>query len=174
MKKAAGPARPQRTKEHVNASKSHNFIEKFFIDKGHVVDRPGADYGYDVLVTTFDARGYAESGDIRLQLKAGDRFDYVGKGAFISYKVEMKHCNLWVEEVMPVFLVLYDATQHRAYWVDIQEYFSDPTKRPKPNADSVKIRVPVANVFTDATVDHARGRKAAILVSVKRMVAHHG
>jgi hypothetical protein len=53
VKAAAGPARPQRTKEHINADKSNNYIEKFFIDKGHTVERPGADYGYDVLVNTY-------------------------------------------------------------------------------------------------------------------------
>ena len=61
-KAAAGSERPRRTREHINASKSHNYIEKFFVDKGHTVDRPGADYGYDVLVNTYDAEGYAESG----------------------------------------------------------------------------------------------------------------
>jgi hypothetical protein len=166
--------RPRRTREHINASRSHNYIEKFFIDKGHTVDRPGADYGYDVLVNTYDEEGYAESGDIRIQLKASEEFEYVEKGSFISYKISIKHYNLWAAEVMPVFLVLYDATRHRASWVYIQEYFSDPTKRPRANAKSLKIRIPVDNVFTDATVDYARDRKAAILDSLRGKITHHG
>jgi hypothetical protein len=173
-KAAAGPERPRRTKEHINASKSHNYIEKFFIDKGHTVDRPGADYGYDVLVNTYDAEGYAESGEIRIQLKASDEFEYVAKGSSISYKISIKHYNLWTAEVMPVFLILYDATRHQAFWVYIQEYFSDPTKKPKANAKSLKIRVPVVNVFNDSTVDYARDRKAAILASLEGKVTHHG
>ena len=39
-KAKAAPERPQRTQEHIIASQSHNYIEKFFIDKGHTVDRP--------------------------------------------------------------------------------------------------------------------------------------
>src|SRR5262249_23660813 len=112
-KKKIGSQRPRRTKEHINASKSHNYIEKFFIDKGHTVERPGADYGYDVLVNTYDAHGYAESGEIRIQLKASDEFEYTAKASFISYKIAIKHYNLWTVEVMPVFLILYDATNHR-------------------------------------------------------------
>ncbi len=173
-KAAAGPERPQRTKEHINASKSHNYIEKFFIDKGHTVDRPGADYGYDVLVNTYDAEGYAESGEIRIQLKASDEFEYIKKDSFISYKVSIKHIRLWKDEVMPVFLVLYDATKQRAFWAYIQDYFDDPKMKPKLKAKSLKIRVPVANVFTDATVDYAHDRKAAILASLKGKVTHHG
>jgi hypothetical protein len=45
--------RPRRTREHVIASQSHNYIEKFFIDKGHTVARPPDDYGTDVMVNTF-------------------------------------------------------------------------------------------------------------------------
>jgi hypothetical protein len=67
------PQRPRRTRKHVIASQSYNYIEKFFIDKGHTVDRPGEDYGYDLIIRTFDERGYAESGDIRIQVKGCDR-----------------------------------------------------------------------------------------------------
>ncbi len=168
----ADKLRPQRTKEHINESKSYNFIEKFFIDKGHVIARSGADYGYDMFVTTFDAQGYAESGDIRIQLKASDDFDYVKKGSFVSYNISMKHYNLWTGEIMPVFLILYGATQNRAFWVDIAEYFSDPKNQPGADTKSVNIRVPVANVFTEATVDRARSLKSAIIARRKGYIAH--
>jgi hypothetical protein len=166
--------RPQRTKDHINASKSHNYIEKFFIDKGHVVDRPGEDYGYDVVVTTFDIHGYAEGGEIRIQLKASDEFEYVIKGQFISYEISIKHYNLWMAETMPVFLILYDANQHRAFWIYFQGHFSDPEKKPEPTAKSLRVRVPVANLFVDATVDYAQGRKTAINDTLRGLIAHHG
>ena len=50
-------------------------MEKFFIDKGHTVDFV-ADYGTDGVVNTFDENGFAEGGDIRLQLKASDNLRY--------------------------------------------------------------------------------------------------
>lgn len=168
-----GVARPQRTKEHINASKSHNCIEKFFIDKGHVVERPGEDYGYDVVVTTFDAQGYAESGDIRIQLKSSEEFDRLPTKLYISYQIKIQRYNLWVSETMPVFLILYEANHHRAYWIYVQDYFSDTAKQPKAGAKTLTIRVPVANLFTDATVDYARSRKTAINDALKGMV-HHG
>jgi len=174
IKAAARPARPQRTKEHINADKSHNYIEKFFIDKGHTVERPGADYGYDVLVNTYDAQGYAESGDIRIQLRASDKFKYVKKSTAITYKISIKHYNLWMAEPMPVFLILYDAKQQQAYWLYFQGHFSDPAKQPKKQGKSLQVRVPVANPFTAATVDYAHERKKAILTSLKGKVTHNG
>ena len=56
--------KPRRTREHIIASQSHNYVEKFFIDKGHIVNRPAEDYGIDLVVNTFDGNGYIEPGSI--------------------------------------------------------------------------------------------------------------
>jgi hypothetical protein len=167
------PERPRRTRDHVIASQSHNYIEKFFIDKGHTVDRPGEDYGYDMIVNTFDDQGYAESGDIRIQLKASDNHHYIKNKAFISFKITRKHFELWTGELMPVFLVLYDAQEKKASWLYVQEYFaSDPSRKPKADAQTRTLRVPVANLFTEATVDYARKVKSDILVQIEGKIKH--
>jgi hypothetical protein len=173
-KKQPGSA-PRRTREHIIASQSHNYVEKFFIDKGHTVDRP-TDYGVDVLVNTFDGEGYAESGDIRLQLKASDTFKYSSDGSYISFTIEVRHYRHWMKEPMPVFLILYDAKKIKAFWLYIQEYFGSgagkkPNKKAK-KAKSITVRVPVMNEFTEQTVDYMRARKAAILRQIEGQVQH--
>ncbi len=92
----------------------------------------------------------------------------------VSYKISIKHYNLWMAEPMPVFLVLYDAKQQQAYWLYFQGHFSDPAKQPKKQAKSLQVRIPVANLFTAATVDYAHERKRAILTSLKGKVTHNG
>ena len=74
------PPGTRRTREHIIVSQSYNYVEKFFIDQGHTVDRPTTDYGIDLLVNTFDEDGYAEAGDILIQLKANDRFRFSKDG----------------------------------------------------------------------------------------------
>ena len=152
----------RRTRDHIRASQSQNYIEKFFIDKGHTVDRPAHDYGTDLLVNTFDEYGYAEGGDIRIQLKSGDTLDYSIDGTFISYGIEVKHYHYWKAQRMPVFLVLYDAGKTKAYWLYLQTYFAAGNK-PKKNAATMTVRVPMQNEFTEQTVDYMRERKNAIV-----------
>jgi Domain of unknown function (DUF4365) len=159
------PPGTRRTREHIIASQSQNYVEKFFIDQGHTVDRP-TDYGIDLLVNTFDEDGYPEAGDIRLQLKASDKFKYSKDGKTIVFQIEVKHYRYWMKQVMPVFLVLYDARKARAYWLYVQAYFaSDETRKPKERAKSITIRVPIKNRLTRRTVEYMRGRKAALLGS---------
>jgi hypothetical protein len=158
------PPGTRRTHEHIIASQSYNYVEKFFIDQGHTVDRPTADYGIDLLVNTFDEDGYAEAGDIRIQLKASDQFRFSKDGQFILFNIYIKHYHHWIKQVMPVFLVLYDARKVRAYWVYVQAYFSsDEVRKPRANAKTVAIRVPVKNRFNRRTVEYMRKKKAALL-----------
>jgi hypothetical protein len=174
-KKKAKAPRPRRTRGHVIASQSLNYVEKFFIDQGHTADRPAQDYGYDLLVNTFDRDGYAENGEILIQLKASDGFSYSADKTFISYAVSIKHYELWAWAPLPVFLVLYDARLTKAYWLYVQEYFeSDPSRRPKANAKTLTVRVPVVNKFTAATVEYMRARKAAVLAQIEGRVGHRG
>lgn len=168
-----GSGRPRRTREHIIASQSHNYIEKFFIDKGHTVDRPGEDYGYDMIVNTFDDLGYAESGEIRIQLKASDSQKYIRDKTFISFAIMRKHYELWINELMPVFLVLYDAREKKAYWLYVQEHFaSDASLQPKAAAQTLTLRIPVVNQFTEATVDYMRQSKLKVLAQITGKIQH--
>ena len=73
-----------------------------------------------------------------------------------------------------MFLVLYDAGARKAFWLYVQEYFgAEPSRLPKRGAKSVTVRVPVANEFTEATVDYARQRKERILRQLEGRVKHH-
>jgi hypothetical protein len=164
---------PRRTREHVIASQSRNYVEKFFIDRGHTLDRPSEDYGTDLLANTFGSDGYQENGYIRIQLKASDKMSFASDGSYISFSVEIKHYHSWTQEPMPVFLILYDAQAATAYWLYFQEYFSSGKgKKPGKKAKSVTIRIPTKNRLTAETVDYMRERKAAILKQMEGQVHH--
>ena len=54
--------RKQRTREHVIASVSINYVERHIYEAGHTVERVESDYGYDLLVFTYDDAGCPEIG----------------------------------------------------------------------------------------------------------------
>jgi hypothetical protein len=165
-------SRPKRPREHVLASQSQNYVEKFFIDKGHTATSLLQDYGTDLLVETFDKNGYPENGFVRLQLKARRSLRYSKDGRFISFDIEAKHYRLWTGETYPVFLVLYDAQNGAAYYLYIQEYFAGNIKKPKKNAKQITVRVPIENKFTAKTVDYMQERKASVQRQIKGKIKH--
>ncbi len=174
MAKKRGAIRPKRTKEHVIASQSQNYIEKFFIDKGHTATPLPHDYGTDLLVETFDINGHAENGFIRLQLKASAKPSYSKDRTFISFKIEVEHFELWVNEEFPVFLIIYDAVAIKAYYLYLQEYFASISQSTgkKSKGATVTVRIPFVNEFNEDTVDYMRDKKLAIQKQIKGKIKH--
>ena len=152
-----GP-RKQRTREHVIADQSVNLVERFIIDEGHTAQRLEKDYGYDLLLFTFDEQGYVEPGLVSLQLKAAEKLRAVG-GNYV-FDLDVRDYNLWVLEEFPVILILFDASRRRACWLDVQGYFHDaPARRPKKGAKRVRVRVPRRQVVNRRAIAKWRDLK---------------
>lgn len=64
--------RKQRTRAHVIADLSENFVTGQILRCGYSVERIRADYGIDLLMLTYDGDGYVGNGYVNFQLKATD------------------------------------------------------------------------------------------------------
>src|SRR5271170_7655353 len=104
--KIFGP-RKRRTRQHVIADQSVHFVEGYILDEGHTAERVHYDYGYDLVMRTFDARGYVEPDLVFFQIKASDALAAID-GDYV-YDIAIRDYNLWRLEQMPVIFVLYDA-----------------------------------------------------------------
>jgi hypothetical protein len=159
--------RKQRTRQHVIADQSVNHVERLIIDGGHTAQRLSPDYGYDLVLFTYDEMGFLEPGSVYVQLKAAETlkavgFDYV-------FDVDIRDYNLWMLEEMPVILILFAASRRRAYWVCVQNYFSKGVARePKKGAKTVRVRVPRRQPVTRIAVATWRDLKRQARHRAKR------
>jgi len=116
--------RKRRTREHIIAALSTNHIEYFALKAGFSIEKLEADYGYDVRLYTYNDDGEFENGTIYFQLKATDNIDqYRLKSGGFSFPIEKKHLEIWLKEIEPVILILFDAQEEKAYWLYLQLYF---------------------------------------------------
>jgi hypothetical protein len=153
--------RKQRTRQHVIADQSVNYVERTILDAGHTAQRLTPDYGYDMVLFTYDEQGYLEPGSVYLQLKAGEILEAV-RADFV-FDLDIRDYNLWMLEEMPVILILFGALRRRAYWVCIQSYFGqDPVRLPKKGAQSVRVRVPQRQPVTRKAVAAWRSLKGQV------------
>ena len=112
-------------------------------------------------------------GNIYLQLKATDSPALSADGDFFSFSISIKDYNAWIIEPMPVFLILYDVKEERAYWQYVQAYFgSTASSRPRKGAASVTVRLPVGNRFDETTVDYVRMKKQSVLDQLTGATKH--
>jgi hypothetical protein len=119
-----------RTREHVLADLSINYVERQVLLGGSIVERPYRDYGYHLMMTSFNARGEIEGGYAFFQVKATDNLPILTDGKTISWVISRRDLLLWLDESCPVILVVYDGKRDRAFWLHIQAYFAG-----RPKAD---------------------------------------
>lgn len=150
--------RKQRTRQHLIADQSVNHVERVIIDAGHTAQRLTPDYGYDLVLFTYDELGYLEPGSVYVQVKAGETLAAVG--ADYVFDLDIRDYNLWMLEEMPVILILFAASRRRAYWVCVQDHFAkDVARQPKKGAKSVRVRVPQRQPVTRRAVATWRALK---------------
>ena len=161
-KRYVNPPRKRRTREHVLDDLSANHVERCALQCGFAVERLWQDYGLDLAIITFDARGFLEGGVIWLQLKATDHVKKTRDGGAVLVRLDRRDVLAWIAEANPIFLVLYDATQDRAYWLSIQSYFGDETAFAKLRSKTITVPIPTANVIDDKAMREFARQKTAL------------
>ena len=143
----------RRTRSHVIADLSVNHVERHVLLCGYTVERFWNDYGYDLRLTTYDANGEVENGDVRLQIKATDFLRYPQNGQSFSFRVEASDLRLWMREKTPVILIVYDALREDAYWLYVQAYFERMANFDLSRVGkTITVSVPTANKLTAGAV----------------------
>jgi hypothetical protein len=154
--------RKRRTRAHIIADLSINHVEKCVLQCGWTVQRFSPDYGLDLRMTTFSQRGEIENGDVRLQIKATDSIKLLSARNTIAVRLEWRDMVYWLNEPLPVILVIYDAHGDQAWWLDLHEAVRDAGRKSRPAAQ-LTIRVPWDNVLdTDAVRRFRTLRNAAL------------
>jgi len=121
-------------------------VERFIIDEGHTAQRLHSDYGFDLVLFTYDEQGYFEPDSVFLQLKAQESLQAAGSD--YVFDLDFRDYNLWRWVNAPVILILFDASRRRAYWLHIQGYFRQEAARPpKVGAKTVRVRLPKRQVI---------------------------
>jgi hypothetical protein len=155
-----GP-RKQRTRQHIIADLSIHHVERFILEAGHTAQRLGSDYGYDLLVTTFDEHGFVEPGSIYFQFKAMETLK--ASGTDYVYDLDVRDYNLWIREKMPVIFVLFDAVRRRAHWLAMQPHFGGAIGRTRRGTKTVRIRVPMGQVVNHQAIEKMRQLKRSVI-----------
>jgi len=162
----------RRTREHVIAAQSVNHVERFVIDAGHVPQRMGEDYGYDLVLQTFDGQGYVEPGFVRLQLKASETWPELSD--VFPFDLDVKDYNLWLREPQPVILVLFAASRRKAYWLHVQRFFEEnPDRRPRARAKTIRVHVPRRQIVNLRAIGLIRAAKQESLAHAAQQGLGH-
>lgn len=166
--------RKRRTREHVIADLSVNFVERQVLLCGFIAERTIHDYGLDLILWTFAPSGEVEPGAVYLQVKATDRVTIVGRNQFISLRIERRDLRAWLVQPFPVILILYDAANDQAYWLYVQAEFSGVKRfRAARGSETLKIRIPLSNILDSNAIRRFQAYRNKVLAQSDGVTYHH-
>jgi hypothetical protein len=152
-RRRAGIPLKRRTREHVLADLSANYVEKQALLCGYTAERVRLDYGIDLVVQTFNRRSEVESSRILFQLKATDRIRTSAGAGAASCRIEQADLAHWLDEPFPVVLVLYDARKDAGYWCYVQKHFANLSGFDLANCGKrVTVAIPPSNILDRAAM----------------------
>lgn len=162
----------RRTREHVIADLSVNHVERHVLRSGHTVQRIERDYGIDLILFTYSDDGEVEPGHALLQLKASEQLRTLAKRQVIPWRLERADLLSWLNEPMPVFLVVYDADQDHSWWLYLQNYMG---KRPQESLRfqrTATAHVPAGNFLNVAGMQQIVDIKRRIVAQAHGAIRH--
>jgi hypothetical protein len=161
--------RKRRTRGHVIADLGVHHLEGHVLRCGFTLERVMHDYGLDVAIHTFDAQGQPENGDVRCQVKATDQLPVLTHQEVIAWRVAAADLRHWLNEPMPVMLVVYDASADRAYWLNVQECFERRRSDLRRIGRTVTLHIPLTNRLNERAVKEFARYRDELLALSKRM-----
>lgn len=165
-------SRKKRTREHIIADLSVNYLERLILLCGYSADSPEADYGYDLVMSTYNEEGGIESGFVLFQLKATDSINILKDGKTISFTADKRDLDLWAEELYPAYLVVYDAAKEEAYWLYIQVYLEENGIDINEIGDSLNVHLQITNTVSTDRIEKFRDSKNDIVRKLREVVEH--
>ncbi len=158
-----------RTRAHVLADLSMNYVERQVLLSGCSTQRIYSDYGYDLMMSTYKSSGEIEAGNVFFQVKATDSLPLLADQKTISWPVSRRDLRLWLSEAYPVILAVYDGQRDRAFWLHVQSYFLDePAVDLFVARETINVRLPVTNRLNRRSIHEIGRRKNAIQAAFHR------
>lgn len=155
--------RKQRPRSHIIAALSVNFVEKIALLNDFAVDVIKNDYGYDLNIYTYNSSGEIENGFLLFQLKASDSVRYINNNQDVSFTLDKRDLDLWLNDFLPVVLVIYDAVKDVAYYLYVQAYFQNITGFSLEEiSDTHTVNIPVSNILTKEVMSQIANAKNRI------------
>lgn len=162
----------KRPRTHIIADLSVNHVERYIFLCGYSVERVEYDYGYDLIIFTYNNQGEIENGQIYVQLKATDSLRIVEDNK-IAFSLSRSDLELWLLEPMPCILIIYDAQTDQAYWLYLQAYFQKLVDFNLDKiASSITIYIPIENLLNQFSIKQFAKYRNNILKQLKGVIKH--
>jgi Domain of unknown function (DUF4365) len=165
--------RKRRTRQHEIEDLSYCYVEWQVLKAKAVFQRyPIRQYSYDATIHTFSEEGDYENGKVFVQIKATDKLVYSRKNKGYQVRLDVRDLDLWLDEVFPVIVVIFDAEKERGFFIDLRRYFEENKIILQNIHKSKLVFVPKQNLLTPTVIQNYQTIKNKIYERIKGIQRH--
>jgi hypothetical protein len=130
------------------------FVQRAVSRLGHLFrEQATNDVGIDAHVEIVDAATRKATGQlVAIQIKAGPSFFKERSESAAIFRSDQRHLDYWLNHSLPVFLVLVDTEEQKAYWQEINETAVERLSK------GWKVAVPFSHELQSTFIEAARRR----------------
>jgi hypothetical protein len=111
------------------------------------------DYGIDIAMTVFDDRGRVLYRPVFFQVKATDSLEVNRRVGSVVVRIDWRDVLYCLNTQVPFALVMYDAQQDAAWWVNMQAYLrSVEPKSGRRAKGTLSVHVPLDNILDEDAI----------------------
>jgi hypothetical protein len=121
----------------------------------------------------YNEAGEIQNGWVVMQVKATDRVAFTASRDRVLFRVRRKDLDLWLAELYPVILILYDARTDMAYWLYVQASRELLADIERSRGETVTVRVPITNILNVEAMRRFALFSARVLGQVGGEIIHH-
>ncbi len=114
------------------------------------------DFGKDGFILSYAENGEDEDGQIDVQVKSTDHIERYRRSDGLFFDVEKRHLESWFKKFIPLALVVYDAQQDKAYYLEIGDCFKKSGRKLEEINKFVRVYISDKDLFTPEAVLHLR------------------
>jgi predicted amino acid-binding ACT domain protein len=145
--------RKRRTRQHQIEDLGFNHIEREVLLAGFTMQRIVVnDYGYDGFIQIFETNGEMTPDIVQFQLKSTDHVKFQKTKQAYVFDLSIRDLELWLMRDYLMLLILYDAQANKAYFIELQEYFSKNAAVLQKVAKFVRVYLPKHQNFDEKAV----------------------
>jgi Domain of unknown function (DUF4365) len=148
--------RKQRTRQHFIEDLGYNHVERQVLYSNCTLQKYQFDYGYDAMINMYSETGEYENEILQVQLKSTDFIKISDITNTIAFDLSKRDLELWLYSSSTVLIIIYDAIQEIAYWVDLINYFKINKKSLEKVNKFVRIYIPIENRFDKEAIQKIR------------------
>jgi hypothetical protein len=95
-------------------------------------------------------------------------------GQVVAVRLESRDIAAWCNDPFPVILIVYDASEERAYWLHVQSYFANRRRPRRGTGATTTVYLPRDRILDEAAIRQFAAIRDRVMARLRGGISYEG